>query len=109
MIIRIILLLGLMSLLLACNANDKNYYINHPNALQKALKDCSKATKSCERLGAIAHHINKLGYDLQNNPQRFRLQIIKLQNQLSIQKNPQKIHELNERLAVVKWLESPRH
>lgn len=109
----------------ACSAHDEDYYRTHPHELEKALKNCSlqpSETMSCGQLKLIANDVNELAYSLQVNPQGFGSKIISLQNQLAVKqaelaRNPKQTElnesilslqkELNNRLAIVKWLESP--
>ena len=109
----------------ACVAHNDRYYSLHPNALQAAIETCSKQNTgdaSCEQLHAVATKVNKLAYQLRLNPQGYGQDILKLQEtiakqtlslrgalnqselQSSMMENKQ---QLEERLAVVKWLESP--
>lgn len=112
--------------LVAC-ASQKNeaYYRQHPQLLQQAVQGCpgkQPAQLSCEQLVQISQGVNELAYQLQINPQAFGKSILQLQETLGqqqaalrnnpdqaelkieIEKNKQK---LAERLAIVKWLESP--
>lgn len=116
-----LIVLGLTS----CSAKDEQYYRTHPKVLQQAMKDCPKkqpAGLSCQQIEKIAVQMNTLAYQLQYNPQGFGATILKLQEtiasqqtQLTKNKANSEMHvdleknkkELAERLAVVKWLESP--
>jgi hypothetical protein len=119
-------ILAMMSLwVVACSAHDENYYRMHPNVLHNEIKKCpdeQPQSLSCEQLTAVAAQMNELAYQLRSNPQLFGQQIMTLQTMLvaqekSLQQNreqPELTVEinknrqiLNERLAVVKWLESP--
>jgi|GEM_PF-1407338 len=122
------LILGLVavSLLTACTTHDEQYYRTNPPALQQAIKDCSEQSSgqlTCDQLKAIAADVSQLAYELQINPQAFGKKIISLQNQMvaiqaQLKQNPnqteltQSLHtveqELKDRLAIVKWLESPQ-
>lgn len=107
--------------LAACTAQDEHYYRTNPQDLDKAIKSCPAQPPpqlSCEQLAAIASSVNALAYQLQVNPQGFGKQILSLQEALAKQeaqppqsklsaaiiKNKQ---QLDEYLAVVRWLESP--
>lgn len=112
-------------ILVACATQDENYYRKNPQALQQAVKNCpnkSSSEVSCEQLMKLAENINELAYQLQINPQGFGKKILTLQENLAkqqadLQDNPnqpelrkmieQNKQQLVERLAVVKWLESP--
>ena len=106
-------------------AHDEHYYSVHPSVLQNAIKTCSKNKPndiSCEQLQNIASRINKSVYQLRINPQEYGKIILDLQEviarqevalhegvdknglRLSLNENTQR---LQERLAIVKWLESP--
>ncbi|KTC78401.1 hypothetical protein [Legionella brunensis] len=109
----------------ACSAQDEAYYRQNPQALQQAVKNCpnKKPTQiSCEQLAILAESVNELAYQLQINPQAFGKKILALQEtlakqQIELKNNPNQpdlknlIEEnkknLAERLAIVKWLESP--
>ncbi len=117
----IIMALGLIS----CSKKDENYYLTHPDALQKALEQCQKQTSitpSCQQLETTGKKMNDLARQLQTNPQAFGIKIVKLQHtilsqQEMIDKNnaPSELKaslsankkELSDLLAIVKWLESP--
>jgi len=110
-------------MLTACQAKDDQYYRLHPQKLQAALNNCSAANASeqCERLRRIGFEVNQLAYKLQSQPQAFGQKIIalqvesvKLHEQYSENKNDEKKREidhnqaqLEQYLAIVKWLESP--
>lgn len=111
--------------LTACVSKDATYYRSNPQELQKALKLCPAQPSpliTCDQLKNIAVDVNELAYSLQMNPQEFGNKIINLQNQLALlqaefKKNPNQLSlnqqiqavkgELSNRLAIVKWLESP--
>lgn len=116
-----LIVLGLTS----CSAKDEQYYRTHPKVLQQAMKDCPNKQPSglsCQQIEKVAVQMNTLAYQLQYNPQGFGAAILKLQqtiasqqieltksnanNELHLDLNKNK-KELAERLAVVKWLESP--
>lgn len=111
--------------LAACKTQDEAYYRRNPQALERALQNCPRnhpPNVNCEQLVAIAIEVNELVYQLQANPQIFGKKILALQEQLAkqqanLQLNPnqpaleQEIgqikQQLGQRLAIVKWLESP--
>ena len=112
-------------LLLGCVAQDASYYQKHPQQLEAALKNCPNQPPkdmSCEQLAHLAVEMNQLAYQLQLNPQGFGQKILALQALLAEQKknmaeNPNQVElknkfeqnkrQLEQYLAVVKWLESP--
>lgn len=121
-----IILLCFMSLgLVACTADDEQYYITHPKALQQAMHSCpgsSKVSISCAQLENIAKRLQRLGYQLRNNPQEYGKRILELQElvarqKASLRENMNQVELKNrllknqrllqEHIAVVKWLESP--
>jgi SMC interacting uncharacterized protein involved in chromosome segregation len=123
-----ILVLGLLAtLLVACTPHDEQYYRENPKELQKVIKECpdnrsTALTPTCNQLRTVATQVNLMAYELQVNPQQFGKKIISLQEHLAdlktqLQKNPadeesvKKMtaakQELLERLAIIKWLESP--
>lgn len=109
----------------ACQAHDAKYYQLNPKALQQAIKECPDKAPldiSCAELKTVAERVNALSYELQMNPQGFGRKILALQEELANQElkltqNPKqdilvkKIKEtkkqLAQRLAIVRWLESP--
>ncbi len=120
------ILLAVMSIwVVACSAHDEQYYRLHPVTLQQALKQCPEqqpGNLSCQQLKDIAKKMNVLAYQLRMNPQGFGKQILALQETVakqkkSLQQNPNQpdvkavldknTQQLKERLAIVKWLESP--
>lgn len=102
----------------ACLSHDKSYYNTHPKALQEAMANCpEKSPKkvSCAELKLMAMRVNELVDELRISPQGFGQSILTLQQKMALQhadphlkneyeKNQQ---ELQERLAIVGWLESP--
>lgn len=101
-----------------CSKHDADYYRLHPKKLQEALKNCpskAPAGMSCTELKTIAEHTSQLVYELQMNPQAFGLKIITLQQTLATEsaKGPSDNsgialkRDLQERLAIIQWLESP--
>ncbi len=108
-----------------CVAADEQYYRVHPHALEQALQACPKppsASMSCEQLATIASEVNASAEQLRMDPQGYGKKILSLQEDIAahevmLQTSPQKtalqssLNEkkqmLEERLAIVKWLESP--
>ncbi|MFA6303335.1 MAG: hypothetical protein WC627_09425 [Legionella sp.] len=117
----VLVIFGLSS----CTVKDERYYRSNPRALQAALKLCPEQAPTgltCQQLEQIAIPLNSLGHQLQYNPQEFGAKILKLQETIAQQKaqlakNTQdkdlekqlqeNTNDLAERMAVVKWLESP--
>jgi hypothetical protein len=100
------------AILLSCTTqsfatNTAYYYLLHHEALQKAMAQCPKFSPkniSCDELKNISLRANALAYELREDPQAFGNKILKLQQDASTTEN--KV-QLAERLAIVKWLESP--
>lgn len=119
--------LPIVLMLTACSKHDERYYASHPRALQKAMTHCparSLGALSCDALKVIALRINHLAYELRMNQQAYGQTILALQEkqheyQQKLQQHPNQsealqafnelTQDLQERLFVVKWLESPRH
>lgn len=115
----------LVSMLVACTTQDETYYRNNPQELQEAMKACPEkqpSHMSCQQLQELALDVNQLAMELQRNPQQFGQKIIQLQEQLAdienqMKNDPQSVDsnakiseikiQLANRLAVVKWLETP--
>ena len=109
----------------ACAAHDGRYYSLHPMALQKALETCPQNKPrdvNCEQLKSIASRVNESANQLRINPQEYGQRILALQEKIAkqesaLQKEPNQAElqsalaenrrELQDRLAIVKWLESP--
>ncbi len=123
---RICFIVVLLSLWTASSfAHDEAYFKVHPKELQQAFNKCHvKPTTSlnCEQLKLIAVRINALAYELRLDPQGYGQKILSLQQQIAAGESSARAHalnadvkmqldrhkqNLNERLAVVKWLESP--
>ncbi|MDR3504590.1 MAG: hypothetical protein P4L79_18640 [Legionella sp.] len=120
-LVAILVILGLTS----CMKKDEHYYQTHPNELQQAIKSCPEQQPqgmSCNQIQEIAGRMNSLAYQLQQSPQGFGNKILALQETLAAQEQKLKTdttnkelqasiaqnqHDLEEHLAVVKWLESP--
>ncbi|AHE67523.1 hypothetical protein [Legionella oakridgensis] len=108
-----------------CSVHDEHYYRMNPKALQHAMRDCpaqSHASLNCKQLEEIAARLQEMGYQLRLNPQEYGIRILALQEtiakqELSLKQNEaqpelkaqldENKQQLRERLAVVKWLESP--
>lgn len=104
----------------ACSEPKPQYYKTHPHELQLALQQhCLKpkelTSDYCVNLMKIAEHINQLIYELQLSPQLFGQNLLQLQMILAKQmQQPNSLSkikkiqdDLEERLAIVQWLESP--
>ena len=109
------LILFLILLPFTTNATkSERYYRLNPEALQKAIAACPEKNPksiSCDQLRSIALNINDLAYQLRDDPQGYGKTILKLQETIAKQdSSPDHIKikgDLEERLAVVKWLTSP--
>ena len=109
----------------ACSAHDEQYYRSHPGAIKQALQKCPQQSPkkiSCDELHKVSMRLTALAFQLRTGPQHFGQEILKLQQTIAKQKkilleNPEQRdmekslennqQRLKERLAVVKWLESP--
>ncbi len=121
--------LGFLALILglsACSNEGDSNYATRPKALQEALKRCpdqSPKHVSCEKLSEIAVHVNALAYKLRADQQAYGKDILALQETITeqrrnLEKNPnqrelqqslkQNQKSLQEHLAVVRWLASPK-
>lgn len=106
------------------NAHTEMYYYLHPTKLQKALDACTQQTAipDCDELKQIAIRLNNAAFELRRNPQYFGKQILDLQEtiakqEVSLENNPTQSdlaallknnrQELQRKLAIIKWLESP--
>ena len=106
-------------------AYDKDYYSLNPNALQEAVRACPSIKPkdaTCEQVNEIATQMNDLAAELMTSPQAFGQKVLQLQQLIAketyalknapkssnlyaeVEKHKQSLHE---RLAVIKWLESP--
>ena len=118
-----LLLMSLAALqLVACSAPNAQYYRLNPQELPAATKKCQQTgfnNANCQELQGVALQINQMAYELQSRPQGFGQKILALQQALATsQQNAQlpenallikKIkQQLRQRLAIVKWLESPQ-
>lgn len=120
-LVAILVVFGLTS----CMKKDEHYYQTHPNEVQQAIKNCPEQQPqgmSCNQIQEIAGRMNSLAYQLQQSPQGFGNKILALQQTVAAQEQKLKTdannkelqasiaqnkHDLEEYLAVVKWLESP--
>lgn len=109
-----------------CFADAESWYAEHPEALQKVILDCPNRQPkniSCRKLQEIGVRLNSFIYELQNDAQNYGQQILALQNKIvaekqELAKNPAsdavKLSlqndntEVSERLAIVRWLASPK-
>ena len=106
--------------------HDSKFYSLHPKELSQALDKCPAsppAEVTCEQLNQFATRANQLVSELHYSPQVFGQKILVLQEHLAqlaldlklkpdtealqTSFNENKM-QLQERLAIVKWLESPR-
>ncbi len=118
--------LAILSLYSAISfAHDESYYSVHPKELLQAFNKCpghQTTTLSCEQLKPIALRLNTLAYELRFDPQGYGQKILDLQESIAainltsqhntLPNESQSVlnvntKNLNERLAIVKWLESP--
>lgn len=122
---RFSLLLILLATLSACQIHDEQYYLLHPKEIKQALSNCSSNNLkhvSCQQLEVLAEKTRRLIYELRLSPQGFGKSILKLQekiaslkrelhkppNQPNLKKSLEKNKlDLKQRLAIVRWLESP--
>ena len=113
--------------LVACSPQNEKRYSGDPKALQEAMKNCpekSPKNVSCAALSEIAIRINQLAHKLQMDQQAYGKDILALQETITMQrstleKNPEQAalqknlkqneRQLQEHLAVVRWLASPEH
>lgn len=114
----ILIFLGI-GLLTSCSEKPSTYYWQHPQALRHALIQCQQSRNSpvCEKLFQIGYSMNILGQELQANPQAYGNTLLNLQMELGkkMAKKQQSTstslesikQEIQQRLAVIKWLESP--
>lgn len=109
--IKYILLIAMPLLVSVCTADTKAHYKLHLSQLQRDIAQCPDRhppNVSCEQLQQYAEHANDLADELHNNPQVFGQKILSLQESQAKQPTDQNTIQLAERLAVVKWLESPK-
>jgi hypothetical protein len=119
----------LYTLLLFCGfslAYDIDYYKHNPNKIEAALKECKEGSfereVSCQDLINVASHMNNLAIELQLDPEAYGLKLLKLEEELA--KHVEDNHgldlksdailainkykqDIDDRLIIVKWLESP--
>ncbi|WP_165481087.1 hypothetical protein [Legionella impletisoli] len=123
--LRNVFLILLSFWVVACSAHDKHYFATHPHALQQALNKCPEDSPnlvSCRELETMANRINEYALDLRSNPQGFGKEILALQEEIAQQESilrqsqnhsdlkqalQMNKSDLEQRLAVVRWLESP--
>lgn len=110
---------------MSCPSYNKQYFSLHPKALQTAIEQCPSkppSKVSCEELQIIAMRVSQFANELRMSPQGFGQSILRLQEAIAKQENDltkngaqpelKDMHkknqqELQERLAVANWLESP--
>lgn len=108
-----------IGLLVGCSERSSSYYWQHPQVLHDALIKCqqNRNTAICDKISQIGYSMNILGQELQANPEEYGKTLLNLQMQLA-EKSAQDTHtndqslqslqqEIQQRLAVIKWLESP--
>lgn len=122
---RIVLGLGVLTLL-GCQAHDEAYYATHPKVLQTELRVCERqgfTSSLCTTLRTLALHMNRDAKDLTQDPLAYGHRILDLQAQKAsyeqaLLKHPTPLlkeklrfieRDIEERLWVVRWLESPRN
>lgn len=95
-------------------SHTERYYNLHPRVLQQVIAGCPNKQPrdlNCDQLRLVASRVNELAYQLRLNPQNYGKEILALQQQIAKQAQHQPTvdqkHEIEERLAIVKWLESP--
>ena len=92
--------------------HDATFYSLHPKYLQEAIEQCPEqhpdGVTTCEELNEIATRANELISELHYNPQGFGQKILKLQEEGVTSDTQNNAVELAERLAIIKWLESPK-
>jgi hypothetical protein len=109
----------------ASAAHDNDYYRLHPKKLQNVLQTCAEKQSSainCEQLKTIALSINESAYQLRLDPQGYGKKILLLQQTIAQQESllneqsnqsglqstlNENKRQLQQHLAIVKWLESP--
>lgn len=115
---KVVWLVSILSLCLigGCTSHQAAYYRHHPQAVFKALQACASGKQhldpSCQDLESMAQVLRKWVSEVQSNPQSFGQEIIQTQIRcaavtLSEAEKMRCHHDLEMRLAVVKWLESP--
>ncbi|MFZ4076579.1 MAG: hypothetical protein ACOYKA_01210 [Legionellaceae bacterium] len=108
--VRYVFFLSVALILSACSGHDVRYYTLNLKALDAALAKCPShppAQVSCEQLDVIAQRMNQLAYLLRSDQQAYGLSILHLQKSRVEHDSVSKREALAERLAVVKWLQSP--
>lgn len=124
LMILLVVINGLM--LGACSPQSEKGYAANPKAIQKALAQCPEQPPgknlTCTQLQEVAARINQLAYKLQVNQQAYGKDILVLQEKITEQrgdldKHPEQLalrqsliqneQDLQEHLAVVRWLASP--
>lgn len=100
-------------------AKDATYYREHPGEIRAALLACSERTSqgvSCDTISHVAKETSALLYELEQNPQKFGLNIMLIQANIAKQMQSQHTEseawiqtqtQLHARLALIKLLQSP--
>ena len=105
-------------------ADGARYYQLHPKELQERILACpAKQPRDirCDELKVVALRVNSLAYELRWDPLAFGKKILSLQEEIArqaeaLKTNPSAVvqtaydsnkESLDDRLAVVRWLESP--
>jgi len=92
-------------------AHDETYYSLNPGVLQKTIERCPDIEPkdiTCATLKKLALRVNALADELRLDPQGFGQKILVLEeNMAKAVALDTAQQELRERLAIVKWLESP--
>ncbi len=109
----------------SCTVKNEQYYRSNPKELQAALTLCANQhaqDAQCSKLQQLGQRMGTLAYQLQSSPQGFGTKILSLQEAIAAQEHAIKGNHLTaeeqntlahnkedlaDRLAVVKWLESP--
>lgn len=125
MMLKFLILCGICLSLSACDTHDEQYYKLHPVALREALSHCPQTSPkllTCPQLQNIAARVDALALALRIDAQAYGKQILALQEKiasqsLKLKQDPKQkelqssLHadtqDLQERLAIVRWLESP--
>lgn len=101
----------------ACTVqHDLAYYRTHPQAVFEALQACDVSTheKHCQQLQALGRSFRQWANDVKLNAQAYGQTIIALQQEcvkpsLTAAAKETCRQEVEMRLAVVRWLESPEN
>ncbi len=119
------ILLSLLGSVFVATASDLTDYQLNPQKLAQALASCPQKHPThvtCDELAQVGTLVNQLVISLQTNPQAYGFSILQLQTMLAEQiaqqrqqPSPQLKQQiaqnqrtLQERLGVIRWLESPK-